>query len=1007
MKYNINNYGSIYGGNMKKTSFAILLIVFTAFVLAGCGPKNDTTDPLSGYNVDVNLPFATAQPGDGASSLSTPEPTVVTGWNGERVTLNSGEYTELEQGSIGTKVKNLQKRLIELGYMNGTASGTFDNATTLAVKRFEAAYGRQQTGIATQLMQYYLYSTTAKVYQGDASATADTSTATVYRTLQRGDSGADVQRLKQRLVELGYMTSSSGSYFDLDTENGVKAFESAYNRTMTGVATVELQNYLYSAQAKSAWQVAAEATPVPTPTPTPAPWSIYRDLSKGDSGSEVTRLQNRLRELGYMTSKADGKYGDKTVEAVKAFEAKYGKAQTGIATAILQYYLFDDTALPASVATATPTAQVVTTTYYMLSYGDYGDAVVMLQERLIELGYLNDKADGYYGKNTQAAVSAFEVANGRTATGVATAAMQSYLYSDSAVGQQTTTIDEVTTVYSELKLGSYGNDVSILQQRLAELGYYSGTISGYFDAATDAAVRGFEAAYGRNETGVATELLQTYLYSENAKRNPAQSSTVTYTTLKKGDKGDNVAQLQRRLIELGYLGGTVDGIYGDGTADAIKSFEAAYGMTQTGTATSSLQAEIYSSSARRNTGSAAGYSYVTLSKGDTGSEVTNLQNRLIALGYMSGKASGTYDNATVNAVKAFQKAMGLTQTGTATSALQRELFSAGAATSTTEETVVNVNKKAYVSVAETYVYSSLSADSAYSVISIGTEVTIVRTKGKWAEIKNSRGYVGYALLENFTYTQPSSASTSTQVVTVNKPAVVNTEKLVVFASPSDDARQLGTLKQDTYVTWLRTRGEWAEIQNSKGEVGYVHTNQIIVVSDADTGTSIDTDYSVTSYIELKYKSKGDAVKRLQSRLKELGYYSGDIGGNYLEKTKAAVESFEKAIGLSSTGVATAGLQDILYSSAAPKSGKYKASNLYTFSSLSYGQKSEAVGNMQEKLVELGYLNAGKYTFATYDEATAIAVMDVQLAMGLSGVDGIASRELQAFLLSNASKAIKK
>jgi len=28
-------------------------------------------------------------------------------------------------------------------------------------------------------------------------------------------------------------------------------------------------------------------------------------------------------------------------------------------------------------------------------------------------------------------------------------------------------------------------------------------------------------------------------------------------------------------------------------------------------------------------------------------------------------------------------------------------------------------------------------------------------------------------------------------------------------------------------------------------------------------------------------------------------------------------------------------------------------------------------------------------------------------MGLSGVDGIASRELQAFLLSNASKAIKK
>lgn len=53
---------------------------------------------------------------------------------------------------------------------------------------------------------------------------------------------------------------------------------------------------------------------------------------------------------------------------------------------------------------------------------------------------------------------------------------------------------------------------------------------------------------------------------------------------------------------------------------------------------------------------------------------------------------------------------------------------------------------------------------------------------------------------------------------------------------------------------------------------------------------------------LKYGDTGEEVKKLQRRLKELGYFAGDIGGNYLNKTKASVEFFQQDAGLQVDGV---------------------------------------------------------------------------------------------------------
>ena len=66
--------------------------------------------------------------------------------------------------------------------------------------------------------------------------------------------------------------------------------------------------------------------------------------------------------------------------------------------------------------------------YTELKKGDKGAAVVQLQARLKELGYLNDVADGAFGGNTQKAVMAYQEKNSLQVTGVATVEDQVKLF---------------------------------------------------------------------------------------------------------------------------------------------------------------------------------------------------------------------------------------------------------------------------------------------------------------------------------------------------------------------------------------------------------------------------------------------------------------------------------------------------------------------------------------------------------------------------------------------------
>ena len=84
---------------------------------------------------------------------------------------------------------------------------------------------------------------------------------------------------------------------------------------------------------------------------------------------------------------------------------------------------------------------------------------------------------------------------------------------------------------------------------------------------------------------------------------------------------------------------------------------------------------------------------------------------------------------------------------------------------------------------------------------------------------------------------------------------------------------------------------------------------------ADEATSAET-LDASGYEPLEKGAQGDAVKALQQRLFDLGFYNIAIDGDYGNGTVKALQAFEEYNGLESTGVASAQLQALLFSDQA-------------------------------------------------------------------------------------------
>lgn len=257
-----------------------------------------------------------------------------------------------------------------------------------------------------------------------------------------------------------------------------------------------------------------------------APGANAAALKQGSKGSEVKYLQQNLIGLGYLAGNADGNFGSGTRKSVEDFQFAFGLAVDG------------------SAGNATRTA--------------VRNAVIRLQVELQKLGYNPGSADGHFGNNTRKALIAFQKSNGLPQTGTADKATWA------AINFQTGGMRADIAV----RKGSFGKDITYLQQALIGLGYLSGSADGHYGPRTEDAVRSFQRAYGLSVDGSA--------------------GPNTMTALKNA-----VVALQSDLARKGYPSGTINGVYGNGTKSAVKSYQKDCGISANGVAGPNTMEKLY------------------------------------------------------------------------------------------------------------------------------------------------------------------------------------------------------------------------------------------------------------------------------------------------------------------------------------------------------------------------------------------------------------------------------
>ena len=100
-------------------------------------------------------------------------------------------------------------------------------------------------------------------------------------------------------------------------------------------------------------------------------YAVYRELSHGDKGDEVIKLQEALKETGYYSGNINGKYDTLTEKAVKAFQKSNGLSGTGVATQETQLILYSGDM--STKTTATPKPTVIPTPTPDPKYAEYGE----------------------------------------------------------------------------------------------------------------------------------------------------------------------------------------------------------------------------------------------------------------------------------------------------------------------------------------------------------------------------------------------------------------------------------------------------------------------------------------------------------------------------------------------------------------------------------------------------------------------------------------------------------
>lgn len=497
-----------------------------------------------------------------------------------------------------------------------------------------------------------------------------------------------------------------------------------------------------------------------------------------------------------------------------------------------------------------------------------------------------------------------------------------------------------------LKPGDSGDAVLELNTRLRQLNYTTVRASDQYADATEAAVSAVQEAYGLPVTGFADEKTLQTIYGD------------CYRPLSYGATGEDVKALQEKMVELGYYSGNITGSFLEGTTEAVKVFQGENSMEITGIADVATQEKLFSLSIRPTptptpvptpspipTPSPTPGPYQafpgTLKKGSTGSNVTKVQQRLMDLGFFTFyKTTNNFQDKTVQAVKDFQKHNGLEVTGIVNEDTWNALFN--------DTTTVDANSAAKPAYEPTPLPYFFEVDVKNQVVKV------------WKYSKETDGYTNLDrafICATGTAKYPSPLGTFT--LSGRRAAHCKfpnwgggearwwtkiTEEIAFHSVLYSDSSDASTLKVSS-LTGLGKRGSHGCIRLTVADAKWIYDHaeageQVWIHDDGDDDPELR--YKVkpgelntksmmpvetpappvytydgktapaTAERNLKVGMEGQDVYWLQMKLKELGFYSGTVTGQYREGTKKAVAAYQRSRGLESSGTATKKTLETLY-----------------------------------------------------------------------------------------------
>lgn len=333
----------------------------------GSARREEPTKVPNGYAEETFPPIETPEP---YVPSETPVPATTA------IPIDLGVVVDAKFGEHNDLIPSVQERLMVLWYMDqDEPTDYFGRITKGALEAFQRRSELPVTGELDLETYTTLFDDGAKAYLCSV-----------------GDTGGDVQSIEDRLYELGYLDKADDT-FDEVTFEAVKDFQQTNDLDVDGKVGRNTKEALYDPEA------------------VPKAWTI------GDSGEQILNYQNRLTELGYLTTEPDGIYGTDTQMAVRRFQAQNELIVDGYLGPTTRERLMSEDAVGNA-----------------LSLSMQGSDVLHVQQRLYHYNYMRAQdVNSYYTTLTEQAVRLFQQNNHLQVDGKVGRNTMRVLMSDDAV----------------------------------------------------------------------------------------------------------------------------------------------------------------------------------------------------------------------------------------------------------------------------------------------------------------------------------------------------------------------------------------------------------------------------------------------------------------------------------------------------------------------------------------------------------------------------------------------